>query len=687
MAETEHKPLLDMERGPDEEWERVDDLPADVPTITVQELIRQDPDHVLQNIKAGVVKLGEFKVEDTTLLRALGDASMLTMGAGSAHIDFEAAWRGRLARMTGAPAGGGGAARGKGRGRRRGSGWSRTVTAEAFVVRIRNAAHPDADGLIRPLVMRWQAGGCHYSVFGLPAVQAVLEFKWDTFCRVALLAELLFCRVALLAELFFFLTWLVSFSAFTLLFQDEDPRMPLSQLLQTTTGRATVGCGVLSLVGMAPFLVVEWSTLTTYSLGWLNLWNTLDLCTYGLQIAIVALHFTRVGIDTNWFVDMVAVQCVLLFFRLNYFSRLFANKFSFLDSLQQVVMDCRFYLFFLLLMTYGFACSYCVLFRNDQDLPQFSDISHSLLTVLNYAMGGVDLKAMLDSSNPRAAMVLSVVFQFSMSMVLMNLLIGIICNSVSKARRAARAKREKRPLSSRARRARPACASRGAAPGRPTLLHQPYSTLALPLHPHPISPSPIYETDTAVHRARGAQGAAVPRPGGRAAPRRLRCSRLCIFEAAAPWPPAARRARWRRRHPHPNLRPTAHTHTPKVIDELESTLPRWVERMMPQKYFPAFVHVLRVDPKSLDSIGFAELWRRAAGGGAPDDERGGGGHAGGACAAGGGEAGGGGALGAVMAELRALRSEVATLNDLLHTAVPSLPPSPDRSPERAGREA
>lgn len=30
-------------------------------------------------------------------------------------------------------------------------------------------------------VCRYNAGGCHYSVFGLPAVQAVLQFKWETF--------------------------------------------------------------------------------------------------------------------------------------------------------------------------------------------------------------------------------------------------------------------------------------------------------------------------------------------------------------------------------------------------------------------------------------------------------------------------------------------------------------------------
>lgn len=34
-----------------------------------------------------------------------------------------------------------------------------------------------------------------------------------------------------------------------------------------------------------------------------------------------------------------------------------------------MIRDVRFYLAFLLLMVFGFACSYYVLFRNDQGLP------------------------------------------------------------------------------------------------------------------------------------------------------------------------------------------------------------------------------------------------------------------------------------------------------------------------------
>jgi hypothetical protein len=39
------------------------------------------------------------------------------------------------------------------------------------VVNIRHAAAADSDGLIHPILLRWQAGAAHWSTFGLPAVQ------------------------------------------------------------------------------------------------------------------------------------------------------------------------------------------------------------------------------------------------------------------------------------------------------------------------------------------------------------------------------------------------------------------------------------------------------------------------------------------------------------------------------------
>jgi hypothetical protein len=52
------------------------------------------------------------------------------------------------------------------------AGWTTTIPVLAYVVTIKDAAKPDKEGLLQPLLRRWQAGGCSYSVFSLPAVQA-----------------------------------------------------------------------------------------------------------------------------------------------------------------------------------------------------------------------------------------------------------------------------------------------------------------------------------------------------------------------------------------------------------------------------------------------------------------------------------------------------------------------------------
>lgn len=57
-------------------------------------------------------------------------------------------------------------------------------------------------------------------------------------------------------------------------------------------------------------------------------------------------------------------------------------------------------------------------------LQQFSDVGHSMLTMFTYALGGVDLDIMLGSSNPEAAIFLSLLYQFAMGTVLMSLLTG-----------------------------------------------------------------------------------------------------------------------------------------------------------------------------------------------------------------------------------------------------------------------
>lgn len=55
-----------------------------------------------------------------------------------------------------------------------------------------------------------------------------------------------------------------------------------------------------------------------------------------LQVLITVLHLGRIALDEGWLSVVVASQSVLLWFRLNYFSRVFgSSRFSFLDTLKQ----------------------------------------------------------------------------------------------------------------------------------------------------------------------------------------------------------------------------------------------------------------------------------------------------------------------------------------------------------------
>jgi hypothetical protein len=76
------------------------------------------------------------------------------------------------------------------------------------------------------------------------------------------------------------------------------------------------------------------------------------------------------------------------------------------------------------------------------------------------------------------------------------------------------------------------------------------------------------------------------------------------------------------------------------------------------------------------------MWRRATAEPGPSPAANGGGGASGAPGGGAGSAQQSQDLAEILSAITSLRSEVATLTDLLHTAVPSLPASPDFSPER-----
>ena len=132
-------------------------------------------------------------------IRAFQDANLLTCGHAERDADWKQLWLPKLDKH-------------QQRGELAESGWQDTVTVEAHVVSILNAAGGPKEGILQPILLRWQSHACPLSVFGLPAVQAVLMYKWEAWAARFLQYEFIL-----------YLCWLICYTAFIILFQVMPP--------------------------------------------------------------------------------------------------------------------------------------------------------------------------------------------------------------------------------------------------------------------------------------------------------------------------------------------------------------------------------------------------------------------------------------------------------------------------------
>jgi hypothetical protein len=88
--------------------------------------------------------------------------------------------------------------------------------------------------------------------------------------------------------------------------QDEDTSLTLPQLLQDPWGVVTVVSELVCLVTMVPFLAIEGRTMTAYGLlGWLNVYNMLDIATYVLQVGAYSSPSALASLDVK-----VVFECI-----------------------------------------------------------------------------------------------------------------------------------------------------------------------------------------------------------------------------------------------------------------------------------------------------------------------------------------------------------------------------------------
>eukprot|EP00198_Chlamydomonas_reinhardtii_P011202 XP_001700539.1 predicted protein [Chlamydomonas reinhardtii] len=386
---SENEPLLQAF------WSEVDSNEISSDTFacaTAEQLQQLYPNQLLQFLKHhGVKKLGSARVPASELQRlGLGPRSrtlMLTRGSDTLTLDWKADWGVTPLPEEGSDTGAE-TDHGNDAVRRALSGSATGAAAHTAPPAVVVARHSRDDQEAGPSrgsgdassrgKSLWGQLSCSAGAFGLPAVQAIVSYKWGKFAG-ALLAK----------QLAAYGLWLGAFTGFMLLFTSDDAAVTDFELLSTWQGRAACVCEALALLGMLPFLLGE--------------------------ITITVLHL-GVFTDGPWRLTLaVAVQAVLLAVRLTYFSRVFrSTTFDFMGALQAVAREVGSYLGVLLLLMCGFAAAFYTVFRDDQATEgAFNSLPVSFITMINYAISGASyyMHNFLSSNSPAVAIGLIMVYQ------------------------------------------------------------------------------------------------------------------------------------------------------------------------------------------------------------------------------------------------------------------------------------
>jgi len=380
--------------------------------LNMADLLKRPDDAIGFIETCGVMKIGEMEIDDYVAIRAFQDANLLTCGHDEREIDWKGFWLRHLDKY-------------RQKGELAESGWQDMVTIEAHVVSIRNAAGPPGEGMLQPILLRWQSRACPLTVFALPAVQAVVMYKWDQWASRFLQYEFVL-----------YLFWLISYTAFIILFQNEDLSLGYGDIWENSfTGKAKIILNLLSVVFMSPFLLIEGNTMLDYGFNWFSMWNLLDIVTYTIQFITCIVYISREGIEQEWFSVLMAVQVIFLFAKVQYFSRVFASaKSSLVDTLKVVISDVKWFLLFILLTLFSFALAFHILFRNSDTAKEFSEVWHSIVTMFSFMLGGFDTNIFYENHDPDPIISVAffVTYEAVMAIMLLNLLIAIMTDSYSK---------------------------------------------------------------------------------------------------------------------------------------------------------------------------------------------------------------------------------------------------------------
>eukprot|EP00210_Caulerpa_lentillifera_P000770 g745.t1 len=325
-----------------------------------------DPQQLIQVIgKHGVMLLGTMRIEEWLVNREFGGRSTITIGKDDVYSkDWERMWMDELM--------GGGK-------RYEPDSYNRLVQVEAFVVTIKNASGVRNQGLLFPLLQRWEANACPIEVWGLATVRALVSYKWNHWAKKYVMAQFIL-----------YIFWVISFLILALKYQPSDlGQAPGTLWNENANGRLMICSALACQLFMFPFTFVCIRRMIGSAWQWFNFWDIFDILTQVMQVICTTVYLLETRITTRTFNVMLATQTILLIAKIQFFARAFvAVESSMLDTLKAVVGGIRWYLLLLILTLYSFACAFLILYRTEYtDCEDFKNILHSIMSMYSLMLG------------------------------------------------------------------------------------------------------------------------------------------------------------------------------------------------------------------------------------------------------------------------------------------------------------
>lgn len=312
------------------------------------------------------------------------------------------------------------------------------IKAQSFLVPYENVAHPGKEGILEPMLFL----GCQDKVFKSLPVIALIKWKWETYAFKMGYLQMLKCIVLLF-----------SFTVYSGLFMKSSEQYPghkfypLMEILLTLSALLAWVLFWDEIIQLKNYLKDgapyrhKYYSFFSPSAGlhyWLyTKWNIAEIiCVLSVGVVLPILHYCAKFISVTWHSWLVGGTGILLWWKMLYYLQLFEKTSPLVIMIFDITKDMMAFLSISIFLLVGFALGFIVLFHLEEGPihDEFSSLIRACFTLFAYLLGAFDLGDFVDTKYPNLAYGIFVIFEVTMTIILLNLLIAIMGDSYDRVK-------------------------------------------------------------------------------------------------------------------------------------------------------------------------------------------------------------------------------------------------------------